>query len=53
MHKTFDVHGPVELDVRLASGDIEVDPTVDGRVEIELTAHDEESQRSSTTPASS
>ena len=45
MQKTFEVQGPVELDVRLASGDIEVDPTADGRVEIELIAHDEESQR--------
>jgi hypothetical protein len=45
MHKAFEVAGPVELDVRLASGDIEIDPTLDGRVEVELVAHDEESQR--------
>ena len=45
MQKTFEVQGPVELDVRLASGDIDVDPNTDGRVEIELSAHDEESQR--------
>ena len=45
MQKTFEVEGRVELDVRLASGEIEVDPTLDGRVEIELIAHDEESQR--------
>ncbi len=45
MEKHFDVSGPVELDVRLASGDIEIDPTLDGRVEIELTAHDDESQQ--------
>src|SRR3954447_996580 len=45
MQRTFEVQGPVELDVRLASGDIEVDPTADGRVEIELIAHDEGSQR--------
>ena len=45
MQKTFDVQGPVEIDVRLTSGDIEVDPTADGRVEVELIAHDEESQR--------
>ena len=45
MQKTFEVQGPVEIDVRLASGDIEVDPTAEGRVEIELIAHDEESQR--------
>jgi hypothetical protein len=45
MQRTFEVQGPVELDVRLASGDIEVDPTAEGRVEVELIAHDEESQR--------
>jgi hypothetical protein len=45
MQKQFDVSGPVELDVRLASGEIEIDPTLDGRVEVELTAYDEESQR--------
>jgi hypothetical protein len=45
MQKSFEVQGPVELDVRLASGDIEVDPTADGRVEVSLIAHDEESQR--------
>jgi hypothetical protein len=45
MQKSFEVQGPVELDVRLATGDIEVDPTLDGRVDVELIAHDEESQR--------
>ncbi|MGZ4371611.1 MAG: DUF4097 family beta strand repeat-containing protein [Gaiellaceae bacterium] len=45
MQQSFEVQGPVELDVRLTSGDIEVDPTLDGRVEVELVAHDEESQR--------
>jgi DUF4097 and DUF4098 domain-containing protein YvlB len=45
MQKTFEVQGPVELDVRLTSGDVEVDASVDGRVEVELVAHDEESQR--------
>jgi DUF4097 and DUF4098 domain-containing protein YvlB len=45
MRKEFDVAGPVELDIRLASGEIEIDPTLDGRVEVELTADDEESQR--------
>ena len=45
MQKTFDVSGPVELEVRLASGEIEIDPTLEGRVEIELTAQDEESLR--------
>jgi hypothetical protein len=45
MHKSFEVSGPVELDIRLAAGDIEIDPTLDGRVEVDLVAHDEESQR--------
>jgi DUF4097 and DUF4098 domain-containing protein YvlB len=45
MQKTFEVEGPVELDVRLASGEIEVDPTREREVDVELIAHDEESQR--------
>src|SRR5471030_730175 len=45
MQKTFEVSGPVELELRLASGEIAIDPSLEGRVEIELTAHDEESQR--------
>jgi DUF4097 and DUF4098 domain-containing protein YvlB len=44
MQKTFDVSGPVELDIRLAAGEIEIDADLDGRVDIELVAHDEESQ---------
>jgi Putative adhesin len=44
MQKTFDVPGPVTLDLRVPSGDISVDANLDGRVEIELIAHDEESQ---------
>src|SRR6266487_2368294 len=45
MEQSFDVSSPPELDVRLASGEIEVE-TVEGgtRVEVTLTAHDEESQ---------
>ena len=45
MQKSFDIDGPAEIDVRLAAGDIEVDPSLDGRIEVELIAHDEESQR--------
>jgi len=45
MQKTFEVTGPVELELRLASGEIEIDPSLDGRVEISLEAHDDESQR--------
>jgi DUF4097 and DUF4098 domain-containing protein YvlB len=46
MEQSFEVSGPAELDVRLASGEIEVE-TVEGatRVELELIAHDEESQQ--------
>jgi len=46
MQQSFEVSGPAELDVRLASGEIEVE-TVEGatRVEVELIAHDEESQQ--------
>ena len=45
MQKTFEVSGPVELELRLAAGEITIDPSLAGRVEIELTAQDEESQR--------
>jgi hypothetical protein len=45
MQRIFDVNGPVELDVRLTSGEVEVDTTNGGnRLELELIAHDEESQ---------
>jgi hypothetical protein len=45
MQRSFEVSGPVELEVRLTSGDIEID-AVEGAqsVDIELSAHDEESQ---------
>jgi DUF4097 and DUF4098 domain-containing protein YvlB len=45
MQKTFDIDGPAQVEVRLAAGEIVVDPTLDGRIEVELTAHDDESQR--------
>ena len=44
MQKTFETSGPVSLDLRIPSGEIVVDATLEGRVELELTAHDEESQ---------
>ena len=31
MEKTFEVSGPVRLDVVLNSGTIEIDPTLEGR----------------------
>jgi DUF4097 and DUF4098 domain-containing protein YvlB len=43
MNKTFDVSGPVRVNVELASGTIEVDPTADNAT-VELIAHDESSQ---------
>lgn len=45
MQRTFDVDGSAEIDIRMASGEIEVDPTLDGRIELELIGLDEESQR--------
>lgn len=45
MQKSFTVHGPVQLDVRLPSGAVDVDAKLEGQVEIELLASDEESQR--------
>src|SRR5258707_9989063 len=45
MQKTFEVTGPIELEIKLNSGDIEVDATDEvDRVDVELTAHDEASQ---------
>ncbi len=45
MQQSFEVSGPTELDIRLTSGEIAVE-AVEGatRVDIELIAHDEESQ---------
>jgi hypothetical protein len=45
MEKTFDVSGPVRLDIVLNSGTIEVDPTLEGKVDVVLVAHDSESQQ--------
>jgi len=46
MQKTFDVTGPVELEIKLNSGEIQVE-AVEGaqQAEVELIAHDEESER--------
>ena len=44
MHKEFEVSGPVDIDVRLVSGEIEIDATLDGRVEVELIGNDDESR---------
>ena len=45
MRRTFEVNGPVDLEVRLASGEIEIDASPGATtVEVELIAGDEESQ---------
>jgi hypothetical protein len=44
MQKSFETPGPVSLDLRVPIGEIEIDATLEGRVEVELIAHDEESQ---------
>lgn len=45
MQRSFDVQEAPEIEIRLVSGDIQVDATLDGRVEVELVAYDDESQR--------
>lgn len=45
MQKEFHIEGIPQVEIKLASGDIEIDPSLDGQVEVELTAHDEDSQR--------
>jgi hypothetical protein len=46
MQQSFPVTGPVELEVRLTSGEVEVEAIEGlGSVDVELTAHDEESQQ--------
>jgi hypothetical protein len=44
MQKSFETPGAVSLDLRVPVGEIELDPSLDGRVEIELNAHDPEAQ---------
>ena len=44
MQKQFEVTGPIEVDIRLASGEVEIDPSLDGHAEVELVGHDEESR---------
>ena len=45
MQKTFEVAGPAELEIRVAAGDVRVDAVPEGlSVDVELIAHDEESQ---------
>ncbi len=46
MQKSFEVTGPAELEVRLASGGIEIEAAEDATtVDVELIAYDEESQQ--------
>jgi DUF4097 and DUF4098 domain-containing protein YvlB len=44
MQRTFDTAGPATLDLRVPTGEIQIDATLEGRVEVELIAHDEESR---------
>lgn len=44
MHHSFDFSGPVNVDVELASGGIRIDRAEGDTVEVDLQAHDEESQ---------
>jgi DUF4097 and DUF4098 domain-containing protein YvlB len=44
MNKTFDVSGPVNIDVQLPSGEIRIDRAEGDTVEVELQAHDADSQ---------
>jgi hypothetical protein len=44
MNQTFDVSGPVSIDVQLPSGDIRIDRADGDTVEVELEAHDGDSQ---------
>ena len=44
MQKSFDVSGPLTLALRVPIGEIAIDATLEGRAEVELIAHDEESQ---------
>jgi hypothetical protein len=46
VQKTFDISAPVEVEVRLTSGEVEIDTTSGvTQIEVELIAHDEESQQ--------
>jgi Putative adhesin len=44
MQRTFETAGPATLDLRVPAGEIQIDATSEGRVEVELIAHDEESR---------
>jgi len=44
MKKTFEIDGPLQLDIQLASGDIQIDTGSHERADVELIARDEASQ---------
>lgn len=44
MKKTFEIDGPLQLDIQLTSGDIQIDAGSHDVAEVELIAHDEASQ---------
>jgi DUF4097 and DUF4098 domain-containing protein YvlB len=45
MQKTFEIEKTPEIEIRLNAGDIQVDASPGGSVEVELIAHDEEAQQ--------
>lgn len=45
MQKTFEVERTPEVEIRLNAGDIQIDASLDGTVEVELLAHDDEAQQ--------
>ncbi len=45
MQKTFETHGPLKLDLRIPSGEIEISNGPAGVTELELIGHDDDSRR--------
>lgn len=44
MQKSFDVTGPVDLDVTLSSGEVRIDPVPSNELEVELVGYDDASR---------
>jgi DUF4097 and DUF4098 domain-containing protein YvlB len=45
MQKTFETTGPLSLDIRVASGEVLIEPGLEGRTEVELIGHDDASRQ--------